>query len=121
MGYNTTIVLYNDALGHIESDKDVGQKIVEATHQSFMNEHPAIFSARRENSVSSAGQAIASHHADVTAVMAVGGNTGRVLCYVPTGTSDEDILKALAKKLGYSVIEDTIEEFAKKLGYHDEG
>lgn len=80
MGYNTTVLIVNDALDHIEHDPDFGKKLAEAVRQIWHDKTPGgvAVSARRDRSThSNAASVIETHHADQTAVVLVGGNTAR--------------------------------------------
>ena len=102
MGYNTTVVVMNDCLRDIENDPAFGKKLTSAIGQlSYAG--PSDVSA---GGCVNAATVLETHHADGTALVAVGGNYGRVLgTFYPYGTEEEDVrlLKALADKLGYRV------------------
>jgi len=108
MGYNTTLVIMNDALHQIKEDKDFGRKVYEA----------ALVIDRQENrqrgvDISSgchcnAATVIEQHHADSTAVIAVGGNCATVLhtTYGYRHHEEADqihILEELADRYGYTI------------------
>jgi hypothetical protein len=76
MGYNTTIVLYNDALDQIEKDPQLGRSIGAAVRQVACRYGAVDVPAGNH---SNAMRVIESHHADTTALVAVGANTGSVL------------------------------------------
>ena len=111
MGYNTTVIVMNDALHYIEEDKDFGKNLSEAIRY--------LHSPRAENNRhlldipagchANAATAVETHHADVTSVVAVGGNCATVMgqSYGFRHHSDEDkirILKDLAADLGYNLV-----------------
>jgi hypothetical protein len=101
MGFNTSVIIFNDSLHVIEEDKEFGKTIVEAIRnlhngkQSPINSH-----------FHSAGYAIETHHADQTTLVAFGGNEASVLLNTYADHSEEGqirLLKELASKLGYNV------------------
>lgn len=102
MGWNTTVVVLNDALNDIENDPKFGENLASAILRA---------SSRRERvdvpagSYANAAHVVESHHADQTAIVAVGGNLGRVLAqlYGWKFDNDEVVFKKLAETLGYSV------------------
>ena len=114
MGWNTTVMIYNDSLHAIETDAEFGKNLAAAVRQS-VSKKMADVSACWYNDEGkalgfhSAARVIETHHADGTALVAVGGNYGTSLgefYYVGDhGTEDGQValLKALADKLGYSV------------------
>lgn len=102
MGFNTTVLILNDALGEIEKDKDFGQKLVEAVHNQFSGSGRNTVSCRYSN----AATVIEQHHADSTSVVAIGGDTATQLAIVSgyNHHKDEDklrILGQMANQLGY--------------------
>lgn len=76
MGFNTTILVRNDALKDIARDRDFGSKLASAIAEtSTTNKAVEISSGGHSN----AATVIETHHADYTAIVAIGGNTGSVL------------------------------------------
>jgi len=108
MGYNTTVVVLNDALNEIENDTEFGLKLARAIRHASLGR-----SATREGlDVRSGGHGnaatvVESHHADGTAIVAVGGNHATVLGYTwgshHTDQNKETIIQHLAKELGYTL------------------
>jgi len=107
MGWNTTVVVHNDALHEIENDPEFGKNLSRAI---------TIAAGRGTREEVSAGhhcgacEVIESHHADQVRVVAVGGNYGVELGYGgqwPVCTNDEEskvkMLKNLAESLGYNI------------------
>ena len=104
MGYNTTIVVMNDALHQIAKDEEFGKKL-----------YDAILAVNHKSSVDvsagnhcNAATVIETHHADGYAVVAVGHNYGEKLGTVypygdKTTPQKERILRALADQLGFSL------------------
>ncbi len=76
MGYNTTVVVINDALGEIENDPQFGKKLVAAILMKNTTEEPVNISAGNHVNAASV---VETHHADRTALIAVGGNNATVL------------------------------------------
>lgn len=72
MGWNTTVVIYNDHLSWIEEDPDFGRKLSEAIRQlnNPYSIKPISFGS---------GIVIETHHADHTVTVKVGQNTGEVV------------------------------------------
>lgn len=104
MGYNTAVLILNDAMGNLKTDPDVGRKLYDAMGESSRPEY-------REKGVDfsignhgNGGMVLPSYHADTTQIIAVGGNYMRRLG-VTFGslTDDERLLKNLAESLGYTV------------------
>lgn len=101
MGYNTTMIVLNDALDQIRNDKEFGKKVYEAS---------LMVTNRGKQDISSGGHCNAAtviecHHADHMKLIAVGGNCGQDLGYVGGYRSEPlDMLKALASELGYNLV-----------------
>lgn len=74
MGYNTTLVVYNDALGAIESDINFGEKVAKAVRKLSVNNGETVDISAGNHA--NAAMAVESHHADNTSVITVGGNLG---------------------------------------------
>ena len=106
MGYNTTVVVMNDALKNIKNDPNFGEKLVAAINHLQIDNKPIDVSATYGNSVNvNAVTVIESHHADDFIVVAIGGNYGEVLGYGGTDSDNkEEILKTLANSMGYRLV-----------------
>lgn len=108
MGYNTTIVIRNDALGQIESDPLFGASLARAISQLSHSRGPVEIPAGQHGN---AAQAIETHHADVTTVITVGGNFGKKQAETYGSCHHEDrelqlrLLNAWAQALGCHVAE----------------
>jgi len=103
MGYNTTVVVRNDALEDIEKDKGFGKKLSEGVRRVF--KPPYWIVEIPAGSHANAIQVVESHHADLMEVIAVGGNLGRRLG--PGGNyraTNEEILHRLADEMGYCLV-----------------
>lgn len=73
MGFNATVVVLLDQLYRIENDPTFGKQLAEAIRAKSMKpqlDHPYVVGQT---------QVIEVHHADYQVVVAVGGNTGRVM------------------------------------------
>jgi len=113
MGWNTTVVVLNDCIHEIEHDPDFGKKLARAitslSTQRYIAEQQGRSFIGADVSAGmcvNAATVVETHHADGTALVAVGGNYGRELgTFYAYGDEDEDVrlLKALADKLGYAV------------------
>jgi len=107
MGYNTTVVVYNDALGAIENDPTFGSKVAKAVrHLSVSDGKPVDIPAGNH---ANAAMAVESHHADNTAVITVGGNLG--IKQLELGgwlhhekPMQERLLRAWADELGFTLV-----------------
>jgi hypothetical protein len=99
MGFNATVVVLLDRMFEIEKDPDFGKKLCDAIRfrSSFPKDVPGL---TRYGSAEATGQTqvIEVHHADNMVVVAVGGNTGKVLGYGGGYSSDDDeIVKDLVR------------------------
>lgn len=83
MGYNTTVVVYNDALGDIENDPEFGKNLAIAVREAWNlgrnlrgNGYHDTVNIRAGNHANAA-VVVETHHADEMVVVAVGGNMGQ--------------------------------------------
>jgi hypothetical protein len=117
MGYNTTVIVLNDALHEIEKDKEFGAKLALAIMKSRPGHREDISS----NYFVNAASVIATQHADITSVVAIGGNHGTELgSFFNNGHhhTEEDkikLLKDLADKFGYRLVKKRKIHWKKKL------
>jgi hypothetical protein len=104
MGFNTTVVILNDALHEIANDPSFGKQLANACMKvqlGSQNISAGMFYR--------AATAIETHHADVSSLILVGGNCATVVheyaCGWEHDTEEAQLhaLKAFAKKLGYKV------------------
>lgn len=97
MGFNTTVVILNDALHEIAKDPEFGRKLSDAVLRAISRQDcPVRFHA----GCSDAGSVIETHHADQDVLVSVGWNTGVVI-----DEWDKDCLvtiKEIALTLGVS-------------------
>lgn len=76
MGFNTTVVVLNDALGFIEDDQDFGKKLARAVrHSSGSRDHVKVSAG----GFGGAAAVVETHHADAVVTVDVGGNTAVVV------------------------------------------
>lgn len=78
MGFNTTVVIYNDALGMIRDDPEFGRSLYDAILNLKRGE-PEVIYARVGMGGSTAGVVVESHHADHFVMVKVGMNYGEVM------------------------------------------
>lgn len=105
MGYNSTILVLNDALDNIRKDQDFGKKIAAGIlHLGIENKEPIdICSGNHINAAS----VIETHHAAQSKIILIGGNTSKIIDDIYLSSSSEtpelDLLKILAIKHGYNL------------------
>ncbi len=105
MGYNTTVVVLNDALSNIENDKDLGKKLKSAVlGMSLAGAKPIDIPAGNH---CNALLVVETHHADQVVPVLVGGNYGQPLTGTYVRWNDDNpelsLLKALAEKHGFQL------------------
>ena len=100
MGFNTTIVVLNDAANQIENDPDFGKKLVRAM-LTLDREGGNVSAGNHVN----AAQVVETHHADNNMLVSVGGNRGERLegGYASYRATPEETAVAVLKQLGYVV------------------
>ena len=100
MGFNTTMIIMNDALHEIEQDKEFGKKVYDASISALRLGPTNIRSGMHSN----AATIIETHHADLVKIIAIGGNYGQDLGFVGSWSdSPEDYLRRLADLLGFDI------------------
>jgi hypothetical protein len=111
MGYNSTVIVMNDALDMIAKDLDFGKKLAAAVLHLSVNDGKAIdVSAKNGNSCyANAATVVESHHADITTLVAIGGNygtsLGTVLVHSHHRQEDKiEVLKQIANQLGFRLV-----------------
>ncbi|RJQ25012.1 hypothetical protein C4577_06415 [Candidatus Parcubacteria bacterium] len=111
MGYNTTVVVLNDALDQISKDQDFGknlaQHIMKMGGESVPKWHLDAWIPSGNHC--NVAEIVEQHHADFTTLVAVGGNCGTLLGNIWGYRHNEDntklrLLEELAKQLGYKVV-----------------
>lgn len=100
MGYNSAIMICNDAMHEIEKDP-VGwwNKAYNALNNLSRTNDGTFGFGSHGNGF----QAICQHHADQVSIVAIGGNRAVTLGYGHWTDTPEVLLKKLADELGYSV------------------
>ena len=88
---NSTILILNDRIGYIKRNPE---DFVKDLVQALLSGQPAIWSN---------GQLITMHHADDTAIIAVGGNRADVLGHATGPVDDMEALKQVVSQLGYEL------------------
>lgn len=73
MGFNTTVVIMNDALGEIAKDPNFGKNLAAAVSECGGRNHRVDVCAGNHGN---AAHVVESHHADSTCIVTVGGNLG---------------------------------------------
>ena len=79
MGFNTTIVIYNDALNSIKNDKNFGATLYDAIMENYQTNQNETFFTSFGNGSQTAGQVIEQHHSSGNVLIEVGGNTGTII------------------------------------------
>lgn len=107
MGFNTTVVVLNDALDQIEKDPEFGKNLGNAIRRLTVNPNGIDIPAGCH---CNAAHVVETHHADFATVVAVGGNYGVMLSSSwlqnkPLDDKESKILmlKNLAAELGFTV------------------
>ncbi len=111
MGYNSTVVVLNDALNDIQNDPQFGKNLVAAILGLSLGDDPRTGKPCRPRDIPAgmycnAATVVEQHHASGNAIIAVGGNYGTVIGHAGNGGAHHDrlsILKELANQLGYSL------------------
>ena len=100
MGFNTTVVILNDALHQIEGDPDFGKNLAIAIQGGGFGDG----TVRAGNHINAA-QVVETHHADANVCVVVGGNRGELLKggYASSRTTAEEATVQILKDLGYTV------------------
>jgi hypothetical protein len=103
MGWNTSMIILNDAIGDISKDEEFGKKVHDAVLHSVIR--------GEDMNICNGARVIETHHADASVLIAVGGNSATVLTSVMDfrHSSEETqvkLLKAFAEELGYRVVKE---------------
>lgn len=104
MGFNTTVVVMNDALSNIEKDPDFGKKLASAVREVMLGKPVDVSAGNFVN----AATVIESHHSSGVFPVLVGGNHGWRLdistIWTPDGDDREkELMTRLAHKHGYTL------------------
>lgn len=107
MGYNTTIVVMNDALDQIAKDPNFGKNLVAAIEMAkqFPDKRQDVAAGNHVN----AAHVVETHHADTTVLVSVGGNLGLVQARSRGWNHHEvtfqvELLRVWAQRLGMRVV-----------------
>lgn len=98
MGFNTTVVVYNDAIDAIEKDPKFGANLAAAVKECARGRQVDVPAGNHVN----AARVIESHHADNMHAVLVGGNLGDDLGRVGNwrlDTTDKEQRKALLRSI----------------------
>lgn len=76
MGWNTTVVVLNDALDQIEKDPLFGKKLAQAIRDLH---DPKGWRDVSAGNHCNAAEVIETHHADYNVLVSIGGNTGKII------------------------------------------
>lgn len=80
MGYNTTVVVMNDALSYIRDDPEFGARLADAVSRAIMGKPIDVAAHARSGGIHcNAATVIETHHADSDVLVRVGGNRGEVV------------------------------------------
>ena len=106
MGYNSAIMICNDAMDQIDKDP-VGwwQEAKRAIVSLRQKDNDGTFGFGNSNGF----QAICCQHTDVTTIVAIGGNDATILSqtYGGEGMAEQELLTKLAEKHGYKLVKNT--------------
>ena len=107
MGYQSTLLIQNDALDQIKDDPEFGRKVVDAILHLSVDDKPVDICAGWH---CNAATVIENHHANDTTVLAMGGGYGYIMgnAYACTQTLHTDegkikVLRELAARFGYTI------------------
>lgn len=79
MGFNTTVVIMNDALDQIRDDPEFGKRLYDAVLKSGCGVPEELSCLVRAGNHVNAAVVVETHHADGLMIVAVGANSGRVV------------------------------------------
>src|SRR6516164_10009149 len=74
VGFNTTMIVLNDALHAIENDKDFGKKVAQAIRDLNLRPDDGRGIDISSGNNANAATVVEQHHADYSVLCAVGGN-----------------------------------------------
>lgn len=121
MGFNTTVVLFNDALHQIRDDKEFGRNLYDAA-LSLPSEFRRLRDVPAGNHCNAA-YVVEQHHADSMHAVLIGGNMGYDLGYagdysIKWPENARNILNNLGSKEGLHVASKKYETIVKNLLKH---
>lgn len=80
MGYNTTVVVMNDALSYIKDDPEFGARLADAISRAVMGKPVDVPAYSRSGGIHcNAATVIETHHANYDVMVKVGRNRGEVV------------------------------------------
>lgn len=102
MGFNTTVIVLNDALSDIERDPEFGKKLAAAIRHigAYCPKGGVNISARGHVN---AATVVETHHADSNTIVVVGGNQATQIGFSFGDHDPEHVMRALAAQLGFVV------------------
>ena len=115
MGYNTSVIVMNDAVYQMKGDPEFGKNLANAISavdsqrvHAEMNDRPFFGTDVSIGNHVNGATVIETHHADGTSVVAFGGNRGIILAHSvwPYGDDEQEevrILRSLAEKYGFDL------------------
>lgn len=83
MGYNTTVVVMNDALHAIAEDQEFGKRLAHAIMEAFGGKRVDVPAYGKSVIHCNAATVIETHHADHMVTVRVGMNSGEVVPHIP--------------------------------------
>lgn len=96
MGFNTTVVVLNDALDDIEQDPNFGKNLAKAILKCGSTSKQVYVPAMNHGN---AATVIESHHADYNFLIKVGGNQGKVVTELMGGESVNNQIRILKNEI----------------------
>jgi hypothetical protein len=108
MGFNSTVVVLNDALSQIERDPDFGKNLARAIMEVSRGKPVDVASVSGNSIHCNVVTVIEAHHNSLYEVIAVGGNTGIRLGYTTYYDGDKvAMLRDVALSRGYRLVKRT--------------
>lgn len=94
MSDETAVVILNDHLHDIEKDPEFGSKVAQAIR----------YAGRDGHLYTSGFSVLPTQHADTMQIVGIGGNTIRKLGYGSWAADNEQLLRDLARDLGFRIV-----------------
>lgn len=108
MGYNTPVLILNDAMEGLKTDPNVGKKLYDAIGETQLREYRQNGRSFSIGNHANGGLAFESRHADEAQIIAVGGNCMTRITNLYYGWSDMNdpakLLARMADQLGYKLV-----------------
>lgn len=99
MGYNSVVLVLNDRLNEI-SRADFGHRLADAIRECGGSGGEPVDVRGQAGQT----QVLSCQHADIMQIVAVGGNTGRLIGTGFYADSDEVLLQKMAKRAGFKLV-----------------